>query len=350
MFKKKSADAETQTPVPPAKTLSVHTMKKDLADPSGTYAAKLPSGNNLPFPSQSASAGPASAQVKTDSPFLTAGWPNNNTGNRSEKTAGTVKNEIILKKKTGSKHIVSVIIILLILLLAGGGGYYFWTAKMAPPPKTAASQKQNSSPEPATLPAIATDKPNYLSIDLKNPDTEAIKKVLMDYANKVTQSKTAAPVAFIVTDPQNNPVSFQDFGKAAGLTLPPKLLAQLGPGFTLYMYNDAGHTRIGLAVAEKSDVQLTAALTQEEPNLIQDLKPLLLASSYTLNNNPFGNSDYNGVPIRFNNIISPDNLSLDYTIYQNQWLIGTTKLTLRSIIDLLNSQIGSSAGNVANSQ
>ncbi|MDR3559796.1 MAG: hypothetical protein P4L62_04800 [Candidatus Pacebacteria bacterium] len=349
MFEKKPTNSEPQKPVPSIDKLSIHTMKKDLANPLGAYAVKNPAVVSQPV--QTKNTERVSPQIKTSSPFLTEA-PSNNKISVAKKASEPIENKILIKNP-GSKHIFPVIVIVLIVSLAVGGGYYFWKTRVAPSwsAKKSASQNQEASAGAATLPAIATDKPNYLSIDTKNPDASAIKKTLADYAGKVTQTKTVTPVAFIVTDAQNNPISFQDFAQAVGLTLPQSLTAQLGPGFTLYMYNDAGKTRIGLATAEKNDAQLAAALIQEESNLPKDIEPLFLASSYTLNNRSFGSSTYNGIPIRYNNIISPDNLSVDYTIYQNQWLIGTTELTLRSTVDLLNSQTAPTAGNnAANSQ
>lgn len=364
MFENKTIGSQNTTPSKPTNpdpnNLTIHTMKKDLADPSA-LTTPLPQNIQPSVPTQSK---PANPSLKTtSSPFLTLEAKRPTTPDNTNAKPNTLPNkinpdlnapssaikikQISNKKPSSGKRIAIAVTIILLLLLMGGGGYYYWLKRksLVIPQKTPTqniSKTLKTSPKPV-IQNIVADKPNYLSFDFDNSDNSTIKKILQDYAAKVAQSNATVPVAFIVTDSHNNPVAFQDFAAKIGLNLPQNLIAQLGPGFTLYMYNDTGNIRIGLAVAEKNDAQLKAALDQAESSLLQDLQPLFLASAYNLNNNAFQNSTYNGIAIRFNNIISPVNLSVDYAIYQNQWLIGTTKKTLRSMIDLLNSQSNSSS-------
>lgn len=335
--------------------LTIHTMKKDLANPPATAVSTpkntppkitaIPTNETAVFPQKMATTSPflTSEEKRAPTPSNIAPKPG-----KSGPAPKTITLKQAPKKSSGGKKIALAVVIILIVFLLGGGGYYFWAQRKNPIgalQTLPAAQNPKPPVKAPIIPNIAPDKPNYLSLDLNSSNGAILKNILNDYAAKVTQSKATVPVAFIVTDSQNNPITFQTFAEKFGLSLPQNLLAQLGPGFTLYMYNDSGNTRIGLAVAEKNDAQLKAALFQAESSLLQAMEPLFLTSSYTLNNRPFENSSYNGAAIRFNNIISPIELSVDYTVYQNQWLVGTTKMTLRSIIDLLNSQNGT-----ANSQ
>jgi hypothetical protein len=109
----------------------------------------------------------------------------------------------------------------------------------------------------------------------------------------------------------------------------------LSDKFSLFLYNDSNNVRLGLAVDSKdtTEINLKKTLTQGEAALAKNIEPLFLPSEYTIANKAYNTSYYNGAEIRYLNIISPEDLSVDYTIFQDKWIIGTTKMTLRSIID-----------------
>jgi hypothetical protein len=77
----------------------------------------------------------------------------------------------------------------------------------------------------------------------------------------------------------------------------------------------------------------------EEPKLISVLKNLFLDISYTEPKNlAFSSGSYNTYPVRYLNIISPRELSLDYTILNKKLVIGTTMLTNRTIVDYVSKE------------
>ena len=75
-------------------------------------------------------------------------------------------------------------------------------------------------------------------------------------------------------------------------------------------------------------------LLAEEVNLPDQLSPLFFTTGYQ-KNKPFNTNTYKTLEIRFSNIISPEKLSIDYAILENKLLIGTTKATIRALIDKL---------------
>jgi len=343
------------------KNLFIHTMKKDLKNLSNPNfnisKGYSPSNTNVPAkPTQD------SASKEKTSPFLSQkNWDQKEVW--SEKERGKEKTipsklstntwqknkKIALKEEThGTKKVLVAIIIIFIFLAVGLGGYYFWKTRLNNTPKTAmpipsetpAPAQSQTSPEQDTF---SVDKPNYLSVDIKNVDKTGLEKNLQDYVNKVSQTKITSPLEFTVTDTQNNPVTFQVFAQKLGLTLPQSILSQLGPTFSLYIYNDNKDTRLGLASPVQNSQQVKKILFAQEKNLPKDLKALFLSTKYTAKTIAFNDGNYNGVAIRYYNIISPEILSLDYAFYQNQLLIGTTKMTLHSIIDSLQQTTPSSS-------
>jgi hypothetical protein len=247
------------------------------------------------------------------------------------------------KPKPAWRKVILSALTLFIILIFGFGGYYFWI-----------NQQNIDIPNVSTnLPPVltqeklsySTENPNYLSIDINTADAAKIKSSIDKYAQEIIGDKVATPVEFIISDQKNEPVLFSTFAQKIGISFSSQLTSLLDDTFSLFIYNDNGQTKLGLAIYLKPGEQVqhlvqTAALTKEEPDLADELKSLFLVSSYTIEKKPFSQSSYNGTEIRYLNILSPEDLSVDYAIFDNQLLIGTTRMTLRSEIDYLKNQTG----------
>lgn len=241
-----------------------------------------------------------------------------------------------------NKVFAGVITVLVIAIIAGGG-YYFWITRQSTPEVVVTPPVTDPGPEPTPEPVVAKfsiDKPNYLNIDdTSTPARSNTKDLLAFYASQVSQSNITTPVEFMIVDSNNNPVIFQNFAKKLNLILSPALTANLDKGFSLFIYNDSSVTNLGLAIASKDPTKLKNLMTIEEKTLAKNISPIFLTSDYTLTAKAFASSDYNSTAIRYINIISPEDLSVDYAIYNNKLVIGTTKMTLRSIIDSLKPEL-----------
>jgi hypothetical protein len=337
----------------------IHTMKKDLKNlenpdySKGNYFQPVPSGDNRA----------AEAKKTTVSPFLSQLGQTNKNEKIIELPKDTEKSDISgeIEEKKGLGKTIILAIAIFIVLAVGIGSYYFWITqadkldikgkigsifkKSSPsavitetlPSESSTDNEKNDNVDiTAEFPAIfAADKPNYLSLDFENSSPEELKNGLKDYADKVSKSGLFSAVEFIITDAKNNPVAFSDFSKKIGLTLSENILAQLGKNYSLFIYNDQGEMRLGLTVFVVNETSFRSALVQEEINLPESLKTLFLASSYTIEKKVFSESKYREISTKYLNIVSPENLSTDFAIYKNQWVIGTTKMTLRAILDYM---------------
>lgn len=233
-------------------------------------------------------------------------------------------------------RIFAIISIVLIVAILIGGGYYFWSTRQKPAEVTVVQPAPEPAPEPTPeppKPTFKSDSSNNLTVDLVAMDAAGLKAVLQKYATDVAAAKMTTPVEFTVVDANDSPVLFQDFAKKINLVFSPALSANLEKTFSLFIYNDGSVTRLGLALNSKSPLRLKALLAAEEKNLAKELEPIFLTSDYTLEIKSFGGSTYNNQAIRYANITSPEDLSVDYTLNGSKLLIGTTKMTLRSIID-----------------
>jgi hypothetical protein len=358
--------------VPEIENLPVRTMQKDLADLENpkiesfrptqdtikNFAApKLQNamatqstspflGSNLPKPAQSTPITPVPKPTMPNQsppdPFTV------------KKTSPSLKEES-LENQTGiGKKSIAIIFSILISLIIAGSGYYFWAIKQStledvneipftgnistepiteiPPEPATESEATPITKEPTEFSPIM---PNYLPLDLADTKENITAKIFTDYAGQVARSTFTTPVEFIVADLDNNPIGFPTFASKLDISLSSDIMAQLEPSFSLFIHHIGnGENRIGLTVGTSSASALKSALLKNEAGLISALEPLFTASYDQKTISPaFQASSYNGTEIRYRNITGPETLSLDYAIYNNQLIIGTTKITLRSLID-----------------
>ncbi|MFZ2188456.1 MAG: hypothetical protein WAV73_02780 [Candidatus Moraniibacteriota bacterium] len=230
-------------------------------------------------------------------------------------------------------------VILLIALTAAG--FHFFNNKSTPPEEEIAIPiEEPTQPietpieEPIQKPTLSFSEtnPNYLRIENGALIADKIKSTL----EQISQEGYVPPIEFIMTDTQNKPITFKAFSELLSLKLSPAILESLGDNFSLFMYNDLTGSKIGFAAESKNDANLEKALSREESAMADEISPLFFNNSYN-KEKLFNSSEYGGAKIRYQNIISPEMLSIDYSIYKNKLLIGTTKQTIRAIIDKFNS-------------
>ncbi|MFA4817752.1 MAG: hypothetical protein WC608_03490 [Parcubacteria group bacterium] len=235
-----------------------------------------------------------------------------------------------------SKVFAGVIAVLIIAIIAGTG-YYFWITRQGTPEVVVTPPITEPEPIPEPIAKFSIDAPNVLTIDMAAATSATIKELLQNTAKDVAQEKASLPIEFIVTGTDGKPVIFKDFTKILGITFSPALTANLSDAFSLFIYNDNAVTRGGIAIESKDPIKLKGLLTLEEKTLVKSIAesivPAFLASNPAFTAKAFTDSDHKGTAIRYINITSPEDWSVDYAIYQNKLVIGTTKMTLRAIVD-----------------
>ncbi|KKR21850.1 MAG: hypothetical protein UT50_C0003G0031 [Candidatus Moranbacteria bacterium GW2011_GWA2_39_41] len=243
----------------------------------------------------------------------------------------------ISQKPTSPK--IFTIIAGVLLLFLGVSAYYYFAITRQSDATTEPSLEVKTTPntETAYTPELSfsNDKPNYLIVDTSTINNSQIKKIISQYAEDIKKSAITKPIEFAIADSQNNPIDFATFSNIIGFTLSKNILAALNKNFSLFIFNDNGVIGLGLAIDFIKNEKLQTVLLEEELLLAKNLEPILLPADYKLPQTAFGKNIYNGLDIRYQNIISPEDLSIDYTLTDKQLLIGTTKMTLQSIIDKL---------------
>jgi hypothetical protein len=167
-------------------------------------------------------------------------------------------------------------------------------------------------------------------------------------ADELKQTNISQPVEFLVVDEKNNPIEFSVFSLFAGIKMP-KIISDSLDGFSLYFYSDSGNIRIGAAVRIKEGKDITKAISLEEKRLVADLSPLQIEKAEAPKGKVFAGSIYRDVAIRYMNLNEQITTSVDYAFMDKQLIIGTSKNTMRAILDKM-IQNKENAANMINIQ
>jgi hypothetical protein len=273
-----------------------------------------------------------------------------------------------IKSPTNS-NFLPIVIMMLIIIFVGTGTYYFIATRKTtsedpanlPPsmeetatpvsenntntsattntntPEPAQETSPNKNPEAKTAPNyfINAEKPNYININTSTVSASDIKKALEKSAQDVMTSGLKAPVEFIVVDTNNAPIRFADFASMAGLTLSPKILSLLEKDFSLFFFNDNENIGLGIKLKALNAPALKAQIAKEESLLHKELAALLPYADFAPPTTVFQKTKYKNNEIRYQNLISSQKLSIDYTFQDKNLLLATTKSTIEFILDRL---------------
>jgi len=365
MFQNQKMTTSVDNKKQPAQDFIAHTMQKDLAEINNPTLANdtskvFPENNSVqpknltaqqkssPFlnPTQ-----PPAPELKINPlPIRVAAPTKNPSLNVAEKKS--LSDELAQNPiNTGDKPILSkpliIIFAALIVLAIAGGTFYFWSTRQTAPVIVEAPIQEEVIPEPNPEPAAdpepvkpqySTDKPNYLNIDIVNSDRNKLTEALNATAENILSTNLSTPVEFIISDLQNNPVSLTNFATKLELGFSQTILLNSAATFSVFLYNDQGKMHLALAIDAKNETALKNALRKAETLLETQIAPLFLDTAYTPVAGTFANSLYGKAAIRYKNIISPSELSIDYTVFNKKLLLGTTKMTLRSVIDYISAK------------
>lgn len=241
------------------------------------------------------------------------------------------------KRNNQTFLVVGIIVLTLAIIL--GGAFYFYSQKNQSETSPSLPDEASNAPEKATEipskePLLALDKPNYLSFNTETVSPEDIKKTLSQTALRVRAGNITRPVEFLVTDQNNNPLAFSRFAFLSKLDLASDIAVLADEAFSLYAYNDASSVHFGLALTFKDAPAAALAIANAETTLPHAFRVLILEPNVTVaESTSFRSGAYNRFAVRFANISDDQNVSLDYVLDGNQWFIGTSKNTLRAILD-----------------
>jgi hypothetical protein len=150
---------------------------------------------------------------------------------------------------------------------------------------------------------------------------------------KIVTAQMSKPIEFLLTDKNNNPIAFSRFAYLMKLAFPEGLLSTFGESFSFFAYNDDGHVRTGLALNFTDSLAGKKLIAQNEKILPTIFRTVLLNGTSLPREIVFHSGVYNSEPVRFVNINAAENISFDFVVRDSGVFIGTSKETLRAILD-----------------
>ncbi|MGB4834126.1 MAG: hypothetical protein WBP40_03800 [Candidatus Moraniibacteriota bacterium] len=237
----------------------------------------------------------------------------------------------------------------LVALLAGSllvvvviaGAYLWWRSSLEDDPnqpdvrvESPAVQTNQLKSEPVSQAKYLVEQPNILTFDIETVTSEQIKNGLLQAAQTIKKDNLPGAIEFLIRDQKLNPLAFSRFAYLAKLNLPAELLGTLDEPFSLYVTIDNGRPRLALLVYVKDEPAFAAKLLLNESKLAQAIEPLFLdVTTAPKNNLIFRDGTYLERPVRFTNVDASLGLSVDYAVRGRQWIIGTSKDSLRAVLD-----------------
>lgn len=225
-------------------------------------------------------------------------------------------------------------IALLVLILGALGAFLFFrrTSEEAPSTTLPETPAEVSAPVLA-VETFAMDKPNYLSINTETATVESFRAELEEQGKKIREAGIAEPIAFRVTDQNNNPLAFSRLAFLMDIKLPEDLLAALDEDFLLQVLDEQGESRMSLQLGFKENYANPESLVSAaEPALLGAFQELFYPAETTFPAKAeFQAGSYNGNPVRYINIDAARNYSLDYLLAGKLLIIGNSKEAVRKI-------------------
>lgn len=257
--------------------------------------------------------------------------------------------------ETGGGGFFAYIMFFLLILFVGGVGYYILIIKEGELPKdftldeivtyiqtekktiSQIISEKNAEADNATGGEFS-EKTNFLIVK----DGELTKEGLKNLINKKfaeIQSYQGEQLEFLLVDENNTPIKFTKFAQALGLNLNMDILSGLNESFSIFLTKENGNNRIGIAVSLKNVDNIKTYLKNDEVNLFKNLNPILLDEKVPSPvKNIFADANYRDINIRYMNLNSKPDLSIDYFIINNYLVFATSKESGRLVIDKLSAE------------
>lgn len=345
-----SSSNNTQEPVSTPDNFSIRTMKDDLA---AMQRGERPIISPTEIPPLQKNTSQTTAVPQQQTP------PANSFG---EQAATTISNtpteqkvvdfvEISEPPKESSSDsgktykIILGAIVFFVIAIIGLGGYYFWITKNATTPIIESSPEtiaeelpETAAPIMVPLEKYSSATPNYLSFDPAKEALLDLNKTLNLIAADLKEKASGSIYEFTIVDSNNNPVVFPIFAAAVKANISPALLDKLEENFSIFFYNDSGdiHLALNTTITDKNAV--IAEMLKEEKNITTDASFLFLEPLPKTTIGNFGQGSYNGISTKYLNISEQPPLSIDYAITDSNLIIGTSKYTLRAVLDKLSTK------------
>ncbi len=290
---------------------------------------------------ESVSAPAATAKPVGNSPFLDGGASTHPTPPVAAPTLEPLFQEGAPKPPTNKKLFLWGGLGIAVLIVLAGIVWYVMrpvAEEVAPVEDVVALpqttiQVTTSEPEPVPVLPFSLTGPNYLSIDTEAVTPASFQTLLAEKKQILLNAGIIQPVEFLLTDKNNNPVAFSRVAYLMNIELSPAFLATIAESFSLFLYNDQGRVMSGLALTFGTVEGPTLFAKEKEGLFPYAFRSFLYEGMAVPRDVVFRSGVYKEQPVRYVNIDDTTQTSFDYALRGTTWMIGTTKETLRAILD-----------------
>ncbi len=259
---------------------------------------------------------------------------------------------------------------LAVILIIGAGGFFYWKYYLKEPPVplthlecqnyqcveiegegegTCLITQDCLPPEPILPTALLSV---FETKDIKiNKGEEAtfFNELKVFQEGEQTKGTFRRILAKLVDDPKEEYFGLDKLISSLNLKIPLNISQSIvkgdinGENYTLFSYSQEQGNRLGLVIKLKKGLDISGELRSWEQTIKDDLKPLLLVVTLPeMDTTDFQDNVYQEVNIRYLNFPTSD-LSIDYAVIDDNFIIATSKENMLKTIDnLLSYQISTS--------
>lgn len=316
----------------------------------GPFSSTSAKGQDKPSPSQPASQGASKADGSVKVSMFGKGLSDPTPISKDVSRSGAPGSIKVSKVTSRTTRIFFHVLLGIIIVALFAGAYYYWLTRM-----------RGTLEDSSILPAIDTsqlpgsDAQEVFPYDFERPNPiilgdegsldpiQAISSVKETW-NTYDDEDGTLEFFFVDGSGEFDAISAGELLSRLGIQIDgDRTAALLGEESRVYLYKDRDGIRIVLSLALQNREQMQTLMRQEEAKIIGELTPILAgtANDFSLQGD-FHDSQYRSYAIRFANSNVGTGNSVDYTFRRNTLLIGTSKDSLRAVLDKLDG-IGSGA-------
>lgn len=240
-----------------------------------------------------------------------------------------------------NRLIIPILAIIVAALVIGGAGYIFFFGRQdtaTAPVETAPVTKPVGEPvseAPSQTTRFQKGMPNYLTIDVESSDStpEALARLIAETEDEVSSEAPLFPVEFLIRDANNNPVAFARFAYLLGMRVPEETLSVFDEGFSLFFVPDtAGMNRV-LVVDTREGSDVMGAMRSGESSAVSWFASALYGKPVSVSDSgPFVSGSFGTLETRYLNIDIEHDVSFDYAVYGNAFIVGSSKNAFRAVL------------------
>lgn len=234
--------------------------------------------------------------------------------------------------------LVLVVVIALIAAALGAGFYFYWFYAKNTSPAVSSVPAEQAVPIPSPAEqttASKNEKLRSLIVDTAQGPAE-IKNAVQKFATEFAVSASENDLLEIkILGKDSQPIGKKDFFAGFGATIPEAVMMKLSEDYSLFSRKEESTVKSGIVFKTVTSSGLAEEMKNWEPKMPADLGSLYLGQTTVPGDSAFNQSRYKSADIRYFNFSSPSATSLDYSIVSNFLIIGTSKDSVRAIMDYM---------------